>query len=195
MSMAALPRRVPLAAVAGLVLVALAGVALPVLLADLRRSRTADASVPLDPAAVDAGRAVYGASCASCHGLRLEGQPQWEKANAAGRLPAPPLDDRGHAWQHSDAELLHIIGFSLADQSPPGYVSDMPAFQGRLTPAAMDSVLAYVKSQWSPRVRLYQSMLSSGGPSAAPWPADWRFPVSCKAARAQALKAARQRGS
>jgi mono/diheme cytochrome c family protein len=166
-------------------------VALPVGLGEQRRSRAADAFVPLDPAAVEAGRAVYRQSCAGCHGAGLQGQPGWEKANAAGRLPAPPLDAAGHAWQHSDAELLHIIEFSLADQSPADYVSDMPAFHGQLTPASMENALEYVKSQWPPRVRLYQAMLNPGGPSAVPWPADWRFPVSCKTSRAQALKASR----
>jgi mono/diheme cytochrome c family protein len=191
MSMASLAHRVPVAVIAGLVLAALAGVALVAALSEMRRSRTADAFVPLDPASVSAGRAVYRESCTACHGQALQGQPGWEKPNAAGRLPAPPLNAAGHAWQHTDEDLLHIIGFSLADQSPPGYVSDMPAFQGRLSRAQMDSVLAYIKSEWPARARLYQSMLNPGGSSAAPWPADWRFPVSCRAARAQALKAAR----
>jgi mono/diheme cytochrome c family protein len=145
----------------------------------------------LDAAAIETGRGIYGQSCAGCHGAALEGQSRWEQPNAAGRFPAPPLDATGHAWQHSDAELLHIIGSSLADQSPPGYASDMPAFQGRLSPAAMEAVLAYLKSRWPAQVRLYQSMLNSGGPPAAPWPADWRFPVSCKAIRAQALRLSR----
>src|ERR1700733_15904191 len=38
------------------------------------------------------GATVYAANCAGCHGQRLEGQPDWHHLNAAGRLPAPPLD-------------------------------------------------------------------------------------------------------
>src|ERR1700734_2825068 len=63
----------------------------------------------------DAGRGatVYAANCAGCHGQKLEGQPDWHHLNAAGRLPAPPLDGTGHGWRHSTAELFHMVKFSV----------------------------------------------------------------------------------
>ena len=36
------------------------------------------------------GAALYAQHCASCHGARLEGQPDWQTAGADGVLPAPP---------------------------------------------------------------------------------------------------------
>ncbi|WP_455153185.1 c-type cytochrome [Cupriavidus basilensis] len=54
---------------------------------------------PVDPRRIDAGCRVYAAQCAACHGLRGEGQPAWDRPNAAGELPAPPHDREGHTWK------------------------------------------------------------------------------------------------
>ena len=35
-------------------------------------------------------------NCASCHGDNLQGQPNWQQANADGSYPAPPHDASGH---------------------------------------------------------------------------------------------------
>ena len=66
-----------------------------------------------DPA-VSRGRQVYAANCAACHGAQLEGQPDWQSPAANGRLPAPPHDETGHSWHHSDALLLSIIALGTA---------------------------------------------------------------------------------
>ena len=55
-----------------------------------------------DAAQVARGEALYAKHCASCHGANLEGQPDWKKRLANGRLPAPPHDMTGHTWHHPD---------------------------------------------------------------------------------------------
>jgi mono/diheme cytochrome c family protein len=99
------------------------------------------------------GRAVYEKHCASCHGARLEGQPAWQKRLPSGRMPAPPHDDSGHTWHHPERVLFDITkdGF-VPPHAPPGYPSDMPAFQSALSDDEIRAVLAYIKSHWSPKV-------------------------------------------
>ncbi len=48
-----------------------------------------DGSGP-DPYVLMEGENIYKAECASCHGKKLEGQPDWRTRRADGKLPAPP---------------------------------------------------------------------------------------------------------
>lgn len=105
------------------------------------------------------GRALYAANCASCHGFSLEGQPDWMTRLPNGRLPAPPHDETGHTWHHSDEQLFTIVKFGLAAISP-GYESDMPAYDGTLSDEEITSVLDYIKSTWPERARTYQQARS-----------------------------------
>jgi mono/diheme cytochrome c family protein len=50
---------------------------------------------PTNAEQVAAGQAVYRVHCASCHGVKLEGQPHWRDRLPNGRLPAPPHDASG----------------------------------------------------------------------------------------------------
>jgi mono/diheme cytochrome c family protein len=106
------------------------------------------------------GQALYAVNCASCHGAKLEGQPDWMKRLPNGRLPAPPHDETGHTWHHSDKQLFTIVKFGLAAISP-GYETDMPAFVGVLTDAQITSVLDYIKGTWPERARKYQQARSA----------------------------------
>jgi len=75
----------------------------------------------IDPAnanQVERGRRLYVAACASCHGSSLEGQPNWQRRLPNGRLPAPPHDETGHTWHHSDAFLMRIT--QLGPAAYPG---------------------------------------------------------------------------
>jgi len=91
---------------------------------------------------------VYAQNCASCHGAKLEGQPDWKR-----RLPAPPHDDSGHTWHHADNVLVAIVKNGLVPPyATPGYESDTPAFGGKLSDEEIWAVLAYVKSHWSREV-------------------------------------------
>ena len=103
-----------------------------------------------DPAQIARGAAVYAENCAACHGAKLEGQPNWRQKLPNGRWPAPPHDESGHTWHHSDRWLFEVVEKGLVPPNVPrGHESDMPAFGGRLSNAEIRAVLAYIKSQWS----------------------------------------------
>jgi len=105
---------------------------------------------PGDAAKVALGAKVYAQNCASCHGLNLEGQPDWKLRLANGRLPAPPHDDSGHTWHHADHVLVAIVKNGLVPPyATPGYESDMPAFGSKLSDEEIWAVLAFIKSRWS----------------------------------------------
>jgi mono/diheme cytochrome c family protein len=108
---------------------------------------------PSDRAQVALGAKLYAQHCAACHGTRLEGQPNWRARLPSGRLPAPPHDDSGHTWHHSDAVLFAITKNGVVPPyGPAGYQSDMPAFADRLSDREIWAVLAYIKSHWSQQV-------------------------------------------
>lgn len=101
------------------------------------------------------GQALYKEYCASCHGANLEGQPNWMERLPSGRLPAPPHDETGHTWHHSDEQLLRIVRDGLAAIAP-GYETDMPAFGGTLSDQEIEAILDYIKQNWPDREREFQ---------------------------------------
>lgn len=105
---------------------------------------------PADKQLVASGKPIYMQYCASCHGEKLEGQPDWRMRKPNGRLPAPPHDESGHTWHHADAVLMAITQNSLVPgvTAPEGYVSDMPAYRELLSEHEIRAVLAYIKSSW-----------------------------------------------
>src|SRR6266478_3546583 len=103
---------------------------------------------PDDIGLVVQGEALYAERCASCHGERLEGQPNWRRRLPSGRLPAPPHDPSGHTWHHPDDILFGMVKHGLGPYAPAGYQSDMPAFEGILTDQQIWAVLAFIKSEW-----------------------------------------------
>jgi S-disulfanyl-L-cysteine oxidoreductase SoxD len=107
---------------------------------------------PGDAVKVAAGTKLYTQHCASCHGAKLEGQPNWRQRLPNGRLPAPPHDESGHTWHHPDSVLFAITKNGLIPPyAPKGYESDMPAFGEKLTDEEIWAVLAYIKSHWTSR--------------------------------------------
>jgi mono/diheme cytochrome c family protein len=113
---------------------------------------------PDDAEQVAQGRTVYVRHCASCHGLKLEGQHDWREKLPTGRMPAPPHDASGHTWHHPDAVLFGITknGLIPGRYAPPKYESDMPAFAGALSDEEIWAVLAYITSSWPPDIRKAQ---------------------------------------
>jgi mono/diheme cytochrome c family protein len=105
-----------------------------------------------DAAVVARGEPLYQTHCASCHGARLEGQPDWTSRNEKGRLPAPPHDDSGHTWHHDDEVLFEVTKYGIGRHAPPGYESDMPAFGKTMSDDEILAALAFIKSRWSPEV-------------------------------------------
>lgn len=122
----------------------------------------ANAAPSIDPDDVEQvaqGGAVYARECASCHGARLEGQPDWRSRRADGKLPAPPQDAGGHTWHHPDDQLFAIVKYGMARFAPPDYPTDMPSFVGKLTDDEIRAVLAYIKSNWPQEIRQRQAGL------------------------------------
>ena len=105
-------------------------------------------------AAIAAGEAIYQTECAACHGRKLEGQPDWRIRRPDGKLPAPPHDASGHTWHHPPEQLFAMVKHGMVPpNAPPGYVSDMPAFAGRLSDDQIRQVLAYIESTWPAEIR------------------------------------------
>ena len=104
------------------------------------------------------GKPVYDRLCASCHGARLEGQPDWQEQLPSGRMPAPPHDASGHTWHHPDSVLFGISKHGLVPgkYAPPKYQSDMPAFGGTLSDEEIWAVLAYIMASWPQDIRKAQ---------------------------------------
>lgn len=116
---------------------------------------------PDDPEIVQRGAEVYVGHCAACHGVRLEGQPNWQRRGADNRLPAPPHDASGHTWHHPDALLFKLTKYGLAAIAGPSYPSNMPAYAEVLSDADIRAVLSYIKSTWPPEVRSYQDAINA----------------------------------
>ena len=120
------------------------------------RFQASGAMPPIDPGnpeQVALGKGIYAAQCATCHGTRLEGQPDWRARLPTGRLPAPPHDSSGHTWHHPDSQLFAMTKHGIEPFAPKGYESDMPAFGGVLDDAEIAAVLAYIKSRWPQDIR------------------------------------------
>lgn len=151
---------------AGAVLAALSGVAA---LAQQRTGKAGEVPAegltflgkPVTAEQIEMGRQLYTANCASCHGTDLEGQADWKRRLPNGRMPAPPHDETGHTWHHSDQDLLTITKLGVGAIAP-GYESDMPAFNGILNDAEIGTVLAYIKSTWPERERDIQAEVTAG---------------------------------
>lgn len=106
-----------------------------------------------DKQLVARGELLYRQHCASCHGTKLEGQPNWTSRDARGRLPAPPHDDSGHTWHHDDAVLFEVTKYGIGRHAPAGYESDMPAFGKTMSDDEIVATLAFIKSRWSATIQ------------------------------------------
>jgi mono/diheme cytochrome c family protein len=107
----------------------------------------------LEAAQVERGAELYLTHCAECHGGNLEGQPNWKQPLADGSRPAPPHDNGGHTWHHSDAMLLYITANGSTAFDPN---SKMLGFAEKLTDAEQRAILDYIKSHWGQREREFQ---------------------------------------
>ena len=126
----------------------------------LRHSRDPTWADAGDPELVARGMIVYQQNCASCHGARLEGQPNWRQPNADGTLPAPPHDVTGHTWHHSDQVLFEVTKYGSASVAGAGFKSAMPVYEGVLDDGDIWAVLAFIKSYWPADIQAAQSARS-----------------------------------
>jgi mono/diheme cytochrome c family protein len=101
------------------------------------------ASVSL--AALSRGAGLYQEHCAQCHGPDAQGHPDWQ---TPGVTAAPPLDGTGNDWKRSRAELVAAIRSGVTRNGE----LVMPAWQGRLSDAEIDDIIAWFQALWPPEV-------------------------------------------
>jgi len=122
---------------------------------------TSQAVNPENSKQVLRGEKVYMRFCSYCHGKQLEGQPNWFKPNATGKMPAPPHNENGHTWHHADVVLFEITKYGMVPpHADPGYRSDMPAFENTLKDEDIWAVLAFIKSRWPEKNRKFQQEIN-----------------------------------
>jgi len=110
-----------------------------------------------DTALVAKGKEIYAQTCATdCHGINLEGQPNWRTPLAEGGLPSPPHDASGHTWHHDDALLFNYTKKGGAALAPEGFKSRMPGFAETLSDEEIWAVLSYIKSTWPEEIQRRQ---------------------------------------
>ncbi len=95
-------------------------------------------------AQVQAGKKVFAANCASCHGFNAEKTVNWRKKLADGSYPPPALNGTAHAWHHTFAQLMTQINDGGAK-----YGGKMPAFRGTLSEDEEKEAISYFQSFWN----------------------------------------------
>ena len=118
--------------------------------------KVAEAAITLNPdnkETILLGKSVYVQNCASCHGVKLEGQKDWMSRLPDGLMPAPPHDETGHTWHHSDKYLFMITKYGIEDIIGQKYPNNMPAYKDILSDKEILSVLSFIKSTWPNKVR------------------------------------------
>ena len=132
----------------------------------LAKEKVAEASITLIPdnkEAISLGKSVYVQNCASCHGVNLEGQKDWMSRLPDGLMPAPPHDETGHTWHHSDKYLFMITKYGLEDIIGQKYPNNMPAYKNILSDKEIISVLSYIKSTWPNKVKKIHDQINDRG--------------------------------
>jgi len=108
---------------------------------------------PKNADAVERGEGTYARHCASCHGAKLEGEPNWRERKSDGTLPSPPHDETGHTWHHPSQTLFFITKAGGQAVAPPTFKSAMPAYGELLTDKEIWDVLSFIKSRWPEKIQ------------------------------------------
>jgi len=101
------------------------------------------------------GQNLYAQHCASCHGAALQGQEDWQTPGDDGVYPAPPHDETGHTWHHSNKDLFEYTqlgGQAIAERlGLKSFASGMPGFGETLSDEEIWEILAFIQSRWPAR--------------------------------------------
>jgi thiol:disulfide interchange protein DsbC len=92
---------------------------------------------------VTQGEPLFQQNCAACHGQNAEATPNWKQTDANGNYPPPPLNGTAHTWHH-DLELLR----RTIREGGAKFGGQMPGFEGHLSAAEIDSIIAFFQSKW-----------------------------------------------
>ena len=122
------------------------------------RAASAD---PTESLKISRGKEIADKFCSLCHGKNLEGQSNWRQRKENGKLPAPPLNGKGHTWHHADELLFGMIKEGIVPPyGPPNYQTDMPAWGTTLSDEDIWAVLAYIKSVWPEEAQKIQNEIN-----------------------------------
>lgn len=115
-----------------------------------------------DTKTVTAGETIYKIQCASRHGVKLEGEPDWQRPNADTTMPAPPHNERGHTWHHTDQLLFDLTKYGVEKiVKMENYKSNMPAYENVLSDDEIIAVLSYIKSTWPEEIQAKHNQLNA----------------------------------
>lgn len=117
-----------------------------------KQSTVAASQADFDIATVVLGGKLYAKNCASCHGDKGEGSPNWRKRKPDGKLLPPPLNGSGHTWHHPQALLVSIITNGTVIQG-----GEMPAWGDKLSTQEIEAVILWAQSKWPEEI--YKSWL------------------------------------
>ncbi|MBV23640.1 MAG: cytochrome C [Rhodospirillaceae bacterium] len=115
---------------------------------------------PENTAQVALGAELYVTHCAECHEANLEEDWNWQTPLGDGGLRAPPHDESGHTWHHTDDYLFAYTKNGGKEMVSSQFKSDMPGFAEKLSDADIWAVLAYIKSRWPRHILLRQEQLN-----------------------------------
>lgn len=117
--------------------------------------------LPNDNGVVSKGKEIYAQNCASCHGPNLEGEANWRQRDSDGYMPAPPHDQNGHTWHHSDDYLFSMTKYGIEQMIGEKYPNNMPAYKEKLSDDDIIAALSYIKSTWPDRIQRRHDQLNN----------------------------------
>jgi mono/diheme cytochrome c family protein len=100
-----------------------------------------------DFAQITRGGKLYQQNCAVCHGKQGQGAPDWQKMDADGKYPPPPLNGSAHAWHHPKSVLVDTIKNGTAKLG-----GNMPAWKDKLSNEQINDIIAWFQSKWSDEI-------------------------------------------
>jgi mono/diheme cytochrome c family protein len=117
---------------------------------------------PDDPAVTAQGAQIYAETCAACHGPGLAGEPNWRSPDKDGLMPAPPHDETGHTWHHTEKLLFELTKFGLAEAAGlKDHKTRMPVYDGVLSDDEIIAVLSFIKSRWPQDIQRRHTEMSA----------------------------------
>ena len=139
-------------------------ITLPILYFFTTYSNKSNASINLnltDSSIIENGKKVYANNCASCHGINLEGQKNWMSRLPDGLMPAPPHDETGHTWHHSDRYLFMVTKYGIEELIGEKYLNNMPVYKDILSDEEIIAVLSYIKSTWPSKIKKIHDQINN----------------------------------
>ncbi len=86
------------------------------------------------------------------------------KAKSNARMPAPPHDETGHTWHHSNELLFNLNKYGIARLiNNPDYQTDLPVYEEVLSDDQIIAVLVYIKSTWPEEIQQRHDQMNAGG--------------------------------